>query len=174
MRIFEAKGRDAGKPISIAVANIEQARQVAEWNASAEALAKRFLPGPLTIILKKRTKLPNEFPANFPSELTCGKDSIGVRIVDHPVALELIELVGGPITATSANISGQSEPRTADDAVRQIGDKVDFVLDAGECPIGKPSTVVDLTGERGKPKIIREGAITKGEIEEVLSFKVED
>jgi len=160
LRVFEAKQRRLDKPISIAVASMEQAREVVEWNNAANVIAKKFLPGPLTIILKKKAK--------FPDELTAGEDKIGIRIPNHPVALELIKLVGNPITTTSANISGQPDPRTAEEAVKQIGKKVDFVLDAGKCKIGEPSTVIDLTA--GKVEIIRKGSLSKATIEEVLSF----
>jgi len=160
LRVFEAKQRRLDKPISIAVASMEQAREVVEWNNAANVIAKKFFPGPLTIILKKKAK--------FPDELTAGEDKIGIRIPNHPVALELIKLVGNPITTTSANISGQPDPRTAEEAVKQIGKKVDFVLDAGKCKIGEPSTVIDLTA--GKVEIIRKGSLSKATIEEVLSF----
>ena len=160
LRVFEAKQRRLDKPISIAVASVEQAREVVEWNNAANVIAKKFFPGPLTIILKKKAK--------FPDELTAGEDKIGIRIPNHPVALELIKLVGNPITTTSANISGQPDPRTAEEAVKQIGKKVDFVLDAGKCKIGEPSTVIDLTA--GKVEIIRKGSLSKATIEEVLSF----
>lgn len=161
LRVFEAKQRELNKPISIAVANVEQAREVVEWDDSIDALAKKFLPGPLTMILKKKV--------GFPDELIASEDKIGVRIPNHDVALDLIKLVGRPITTTSANISGQPNPRTAKEAVKQVGDKVDFVLDAGECEIGEPSTVVELVD--GRVKILRAGAISKKEIEGVLSFK---
>lgn len=160
LRVFEAKRRKLGKPISIAVASMEKAREIVEWNDSADVVAKKFLPGPLTIVLKKK--------ANFPDELTGDKDKIGVRIPGHEVALKLIKLADRPITTTSANIAGRPNPRTAKEAIEQIGNKVEFVLDAGECKIGEPSTVVDLT--EGKVKILRAGAISKKEIEEVLSL----
>jgi len=110
------------------------------------------------MILKKKARLPKE--------LTAGSEKLGIRIPDHPVALELIELAG-PITATSANITDQPAPITADEARKQIGEDVDFVLDGGECKIKEPSTIVDLSIE-GEFEILREGAIPRHKIEETL------
>jgi len=158
LKVFAAKSRVEGKPLSVAVASFDQMDELVFTNTPARKLTKAFLPGPLTIILKKKARLPDE--------LTGGSDKLGVRIPNHPIALKFAELAG-PITATSANIAGRSNPRSADEAKEQIGDKVDFVLDAGESPIGEPSTVVDLSEE--KLVVLRPGAISEDELKKVLS-----
>lgn len=158
MKVFEAKGREYKKPISIAVKNLSEAKKIAKFNPYALKLAKKFLPGPLTLILPLK--------AEFPEELTLGKNTIGVRIPNHPVAQKLLKQVNIPITATSANVSGSKESITASDAIKEIGDKVNLVLDAGPCKYGKPSTVVDAVD---KVKIVREGVFSKREILSVLS-----
>lgn len=153
-KVFKVKGRDFKKPISIAVASLSEAKKYTKFNSLALKLAKKFLPGPITLILPMKKK--------FPRMLTRGKDKIGIRIPDNKVALEFIKKCRVPITATSANISGSKEPVTAREAIKQIGDKVDLVLDAGRCRYGKPSTVVDAT--ISEIKIIREGVIPKEKI----------
>lgn len=156
-KVFAVKGRKYNKPISITLHSIKEAEKIVEWNKYAEKLARNFLPGPLTLILKLKVK--------FPKRLTCGEDKIGIRIPDHPITLELIKRLKVPVTATSANISGGKAPINAKEAIRQIGGKVDLVIDAGVCKYKKPSTVIDLTG---KPRILRVGVISKKEIDKVL------
>lgn len=158
LKVFGAKNRPLDNPLSVAVKNLNQADEIVYLNKSVKKIAKAFLPGPLTIVLRKKALLPKE--------LTGGLDKVGIRIPNHPVALRLVELAG-PITATSANLSGHPAPKTADDAKEQLGDKVDFVLDAGICGSGQPSTVVDLSVE-DKFEILREGNISKKMIEDVL------
>jgi len=157
LKVFDAKSRQEGKPLSVAVSSFDQMDELVFTNTLTVKLTKAFLPGPLTIILKKKVRLPEK--------LTGGSDKLGVRIPNHPVALKLAELTG-PITATSANIAGNSNPRTANEAKEQIGDKIDFVLDAGESPIGEPSTVIDLSEE--KIVIIRQGAISEEQLRKAI------
>mgnify|MGYP001596989610 CR=1 FL=1 len=151
-RIFEIKGRDLTKPSSIAFRDLEQARKFLEFTPAAEKLAKKFLPGPLTIILNSKIEF-DEF---------LGGNKVSVRIPDHPVAQTLLKEIKFPITATSANLSGGKDPVEVKDVVEQIGDKVDLILDSGKCKYGKPSTVVDATSD--EIKIIREGVIIKTEL----------
>jgi L-threonylcarbamoyladenylate synthase len=158
LKVFAAKKRPLDNPLSVAVRDIKQADEVAYVNTAARKLAKAFLPGPLTIVLKKK--------ANFPKELTSGSDKVGIRVPKNDIALKLIELAG-PITATSANISGQMPITTADEARRQLAGRVDFVLDGGPSRIGVESTVVDVS-EDGKCEIVRDGAIARSEIKKVL------
>lgn len=158
LKVFGAKRRPLDKPLSVAVSSLEEADKLVFVNEAARKIAGAFLPGPITIVLKKK--------ARFPKELTAGSDKLGIRIPDHPIALNLIELAG-PITATSANISGHPDPITAYEAKKQIGDRVDSVLDGGECKIKKSSTVVDLSIDSGF-EILREGAISRQAIEEAL------
>ena len=156
LKVFGAKRRPLNKPLSVATSSLEKADELVFINEAARKIAGAFLPGPITMILKKKARLPKE--------LTAGSEKLGIRIPDHPIALRLIELAG-PITATSANITGQPAPTTAYEAKKQIGKSVDFVLDGGECKIKEPSTVIDLME---KPKIIRAGAVPEGEIEKIL------
>lgn len=161
-RLYEAKRRPLGKPVPVLASSIEHAERIAVLPEEAKRLAARFWPGPLTIIVPAKPTLP--------SIVTGGSGKVGVRIPAHPVARLLIEEAGGLIVGTSANISGRSPPRTAEEALRELGDAVDVVVDAGPAPGGKPSTVVDLT--LSPPKIVRRGPIEKREIEEVLGVRV--
>jgi len=152
-RVFEIKGRKFNKPVSIAFSSFEQAKKYVKFNYTALKLAKKFLPGPLTLILPLKKKLPKN--------LTQGKNEIGIRIPDNKIALELIKKSGVPITATSANLSGGRDPATAKEAIKQIGNKVDLILDAGRCKYNKGSTIVKIVDGI---EIIREGVIPKEKI----------
>ncbi|MEE8402734.1 MAG: L-threonylcarbamoyladenylate synthase [Candidatus Hydrothermarchaeaceae archaeon] len=154
-QVFAAKNRQASKPLPIAVSDIPMLKRYAELTDTGERLAEAFLPGALTLVLKKR---------NLPDVLTGGLPKVGVRIPKSDIALRLIELSGAPITATSANISGNPPPVSAEDAASQIKE-ADIVLDEGLLAGSAPSTVVDLTG---KPKILRDGVIKRGELERVI------
>jgi L-threonylcarbamoyladenylate synthase len=157
-KIFKLKGREAKKPIPIAVNSIGMTRQIAELNPVAEVLFT-FLPGPLTIVAPARSSVSKL--------ITAGTGKVGIRVPNHPVALKLIDFVGGPITSTSANLSGKPAPLTVREALEQIGKSVDVALDAGKCKLGIPSTVVDATSKR--PKVLRRGPISEEEIRKVLS-----
>jgi len=158
-KVFEAKGRDTSSPLPVQIANVsELERVVLEVPDAAIILAKEFWPGPLTLVLyKNRAVSPI---------LTAGTEKIGVRIPDHPVALALVKTVGRPIVATSANLSGQSPATTAEQAIASLGGSVAVVLDAGECRLRVPSTVVDVTVT--PPQILRVGAIRVDAIESVV------
>ncbi len=154
MKVYKAKQREFKKPLSVAFHSLAQAKKYVKFNKTALKLAKKFLPGPLTIILPMRHKLPKE--------LTFGSKNVGIRIPNSKVTLELIKEFKYPITATSANISGNKDPITTDDAIVQIGDKVDLILDGGRCKFKKPSTVVDVS--TGYINVLREGAIKKSKL----------
>jgi len=158
LKVFGAKRRPFGNPLSVAVSSLDEADKLVFVNGPARKIAGAFLPGPITMILKKKARLVKE--------ITAGSDRLGIRIPDNPIALRLIELAG-PITSTSANISGQPAPTTAYNAKEQIGDRADFVLDGGRCKIKEPSTIIDLT-ELEEPKILRIGAVPKEDIKKVL------
>jgi L-threonylcarbamoyladenylate synthase len=158
LKVFAAKKRPLDNPLSVAVKDMKQADEIAYVNTAARKLAKVFLPGPLTIVLKKK--------ANLPKELTSGSGKVGIRIPRNEIALKLIKLAG-PITATSANISGQHPITTADEARKQLAGRVDFVLDGGPSQIGVESTVVDVS-EEGKCEILRDGAIARVTIKDTL------
>lgn len=158
-KIFKLKCREAEKPIPIAVNSVDMARQVAELTHAAEALFKKLLPGPLIIVARAKP--------NVSKLITAGTGKVGVRVPDHPVALKLIDFVGGPITSTSANLSGKPAPRTVREALEQLGGKVDVALDAGKCKLGVPSTVVDATTRQ--LKILRKGPISEEKIKKLLT-----
>ncbi len=156
-RLFEIKGRPK-KPISVVVSDLNMAKRIAEINETALKLMKRFLPGPLTIVVKKKDVIP--------SILTAGTEKVGLRMPDHKVPLKIVEYSGVPITSTSANPSGKKSPTRAEEVIRYFGDRVDVVVDGGETKLKVESTVIDTTTY--PPKILRLGAITVEEIEEVV------
>lgn len=158
-RLKELKGRDEGKAISIVVSDVAMMRQYADVTPLAEKLITAFLPGKLTIILNAK---------NLPPELS-NDGTIGIRMIDHPVPLQLIKELGKPVTATSANVSGMPTYRTVAEILAQFGEKSDLIYQVTNCPSelppSEPSTVVDARGDI--PIIIREAAIPK-----VAIFKV--
>ena len=159
LRIFEAKGRPLSSPLIVHVDGIAMARELAsEWPAAAEALAQRFWPGPLTIVVPKKPIVPDVVTAGLPS--------VGLRMPAHPLALELLRAAGIPLAAPSANRFTQLSPTTAGHVRAGLGDAVDMVLDGGACSVGIESTVISLVG--GRPKILRAGMISQPEIEAVI------
>ena len=151
-KIYLAKGRPSEKPLTLHVADLEQVEQVAKISATAEKLFEKFCPGPLTIILQKQKNLP-DFVA---------KKTVGIRFPDNEIALKLIKFSNCPIAAPSANISGQTPPKNAQDVLKNLGGKVPIILDGGECQFGISSTIIDLSDD--EPKILRVGAIPPEEI----------
>ncbi len=158
-KVFAAKVRPLEDPIPVAVNSFELAHQIAELTPVAELAFKKLLPGPLTLVVKAK-------PKKISKLVTAGTENVGIRLPDHPVVLKLIEFVGGPITATSANLSGKSAPVTIKEALEQLGKYVDVALDSGKCKFGTPSTVVDLSS--GAPRILRKGPISGKELSRIL------
>ena len=138
------------------MSSFEDVDKVAFVNESAKCLADNFLPGPLTLVLKKRKNVPNV--------VTGGLDKIAVRIPNNEVALDLL-LNFGPLTVTSANVHSMEAPHHVKDIQIQLGDSVAVYLEHGKLE-GSPSTIVDMTAK--KPNIVREGAITKREILDMI------
>ncbi len=157
-RVFNIKGRERKKPISILFSSVEQAKKYVYFNKNACKLADFFLPGGITMIL----------PAKVPLGKLFGGDNIAIRVSSNKVIQELMKRLKFPITSTSANISGKPDPYSAEESINQIGDKVDLVLDAGECEHGKPSTIIEIIDE--KVNIIREGAIPKKRIINYIKY----
>lgn len=156
-RLYEAKGRTGSKAIPILIASLEQAELVVkELHAQALALARDFWPGPLTIILQRKKSLPLDLSA---------KDTVGIRIPDHPVALVLLE-AAGPLAVTSANISGQANARTANEVLKNLDGKVELILNGGTTPGGRPSSIIDCTVD--PVRIVRHGPLSEEEIMAVL------
>jgi len=148
-RLFAAKERPSGQPVSVVVANVDAAKELAVMSARAEQLCRQWLPGPLTLLFRPT--------ASAPRSVVSEKNTIAIRVPKHPVALFLAKQFG-PVTASSANVHGKEPPVEASEAQAQLGERVDLYLDAGPCPVGKESTIVDLTG--AEPRIIREGAVS--------------
>lgn len=149
-KVFEIKGRAAGQPLLLL---LKDRSEVAAWTSavtpSAERLMDRFWPGPLTLVFAAR---PDISP-----ELTGGTGTIGLRVPGNEVTRALLRLAGNALTGTSANRSGFPSPRTPDEVMRELGDRIDLVLDGGVSAADRPSTVVDVTAE--PPRIIRMGAV---------------
>jgi L-threonylcarbamoyladenylate synthase len=155
-RIYEAKQRPFASPLIVHVADEVMARTVtAEWPESAQILAKKFWPGPLTLVLKKAESIP--------SLVTAGLPSIGIRVPAHPIALSLIRRAGIPIAAPSANRFSEISPTTAEHVRRSLGNRVDMILDGGPTQIGIESTVASLV--RVPPAVLRPGMISLHELE---------
>lgn len=159
LRALKGEGRE-GKHFSITVSDLAMLDEYAYVTPLAEKLIEKFLPGKITIVLK---------PRNLPSELGVGTDEVGVRIPNNQLALNLIEKIGKPITATSANVSGMPTKDTPAEILEQFGNNAHLitdVIDGGQLVASDPSTVVDARDE--EPIIIREGAIPTHDILSVL------
>lgn len=158
-RIFAAKDRPSFNPLIVHIAEIAAARTIVDFNARAEALAARFWPGPLTLVLPRAKGSPVSLLAG------AGLDSLALRMPDHPVARAVIAAAGRPLAAPSANPSGKVSPTTAAHVAEALGERIALVLDGGPCRIGLESTVLDLTGPRAV--LLRPGGLPKEEIEAV-------
>ena len=157
-RVYKVKERPSDMALPLLLADISQISEVAEpVPAIAWLLAKKFLPGALTIVLPKSKSVPDT--------ITAGGKTVAIRIPAHPVPVALVQGLGMPIVGTSANLSGKPSALTADDVYSQFGDKVDLVIDGGRYRGSRESTVIDITGE--VPVILREGAILERELRQV-------
>ncbi len=155
-RIFAVKGRPRQSPLIVHVDSIEMARTlVLEWPDAADRLARRYWPGPLTLVLPKRPSIPDIVTAGLPT--------VGLRVPSHPLALALIRAAGVPIAAPSANPFSELSPTTAEHVRHSLGDAVDLVLDGGPAVVGIESTVLSLAGD--EPLLLRPGVIPLPEIE---------
>jgi L-threonylcarbamoyladenylate synthase len=154
--VFAAKGRPLGMPLPLLLGSISELQLVTDKiTPTLEALAERFWPGPLTLVLAAGKSVP--------SLVTARGWTVAIRIPNHPVALELVRRFGGPITGTSANRSGSANPSNIDVARREIGPYVDLVIDGGPIPKGQASTILDISGP--VPRILREGLISEADIQ---------
>ena len=157
--IFRAKGRPMDNPLISHIAEIGELERFArEIPDTAVKLAEQFWGGPLTIILKKKTGIPDE--------VTAGLDTVAVRLPSHSIANALIRLSGTAIAAPSANLSGSPSPTTAEHCIADLDGRVDMIIDGGSSMIGIESTVVDLTGEI--PVILRPGMISPEDMTSVI------
>ena len=158
--IYEVKGRPAVKPLSLMVPD-ETAMELCceDVPVQAHALAKRFWPGPLTIVLKAKDFIP--------SIVLAGGSTVGLRCPDHPMTLKLLQECGLPLAAPSANPSGEASPKTAEQVLSYFDGKIDAVIDGGPCGIGKESTLLDMSA--APYKILRQGALPEEAIREALA-----
>ena len=158
-KIFAVKGRPQDNPLIVHVCSRTMANSLIEgWTAAAELCVQRFWPGPLTLVLPKT--------AIVSDVVTAGLPNVAIRMPSHPVALRLIEETGLPIAAPSANLSGKPSPTSGSPVWRDLKGKIPLILDAGACPVGLESTVLDVSGE--VPLILRPGGISKERLEAVL------
>jgi L-threonylcarbamoyladenylate synthase len=146
-KVFLAKHRDTGNVVSVAVGDMESARKIAEFNPAAEAIAEKFLPGPVTLILKSKAKI----------KYAVSKGNIGIRVPDDAFFMELWKSFGRPVVSTSANLSGEPDPVRAEDVDGSLLESVAAIVDGGKTKYGKPSTVVDVS--EGKATVVRDGAV---------------
>ena len=161
-RLYELKGRKRGKPVHVAVSGLAMAERYVMLDERARKLARAFLPGPLTLVLKERGVLARA--------LLSGGETLGLRIPDSDFVQTLTERVGVPVTATSANKSGDPAPYSIGEVHASFSEdfeRIDLVVDAGALPHTAPSTLVDLTDNQ--VVILREGPISRADIESVLS-----
>lgn len=151
-KIYAIKGRTFDKPIHLVVANLAMARTVGQFSPTAERLFEHLMPGPLTLIVPKQPVVPDLLVSGLPG--------VGIRMPENRFLLRLVQAAGLPVTATSANRSGQATPYSVADVETELGaaiEQVDLVLDQGRTPHSRPSTIVDLTQQPAA--ILREGPL---------------
>jgi L-threonylcarbamoyladenylate synthase len=161
-RVYEIKSRSRHKPLSLLIENTDQAEELAKpLPAEFYQLARRFWPGPLTVIVKASSRLPLKVTAN--------SGNVALRVPNARIPLAVVQAAGIPITATSANLSGESECTTALAVRDQLQNRISIIVDGGTSPREVASTIVDLTDDEARWRIIREGAIPAQEISEFFA-----
>ncbi len=157
--IFRAKGRPQDNPLIVHIADFEQIYGLCpDVPPQAKALAEAFWPGPLTMVVPKGPCIPDE--------VSCGLDTVGIRLPSHPLARALIRAAGTPLAAPSANISGKPSTTTAEHVLRDMDGKISAILDGGPCEVGVESTVLTLVLD--KPRLLRPGGVTLEALRSVL------
>lgn len=159
-RIFEAKGRPQFNPLIAHVADLAMARRYAEISSLAEKLADAFWPGPLTLVLPRRSD------CKLSLLVSAGLNTVALRAPNHPAAQALIAAVGRPLAAPSANRSGSISSTTAEHVRQSLGNAVDMILDAGPCSVGVESTIVKIDGDEAV--LLRPGGIARKQIEDCI------
>jgi len=170
-RVYEIKTRNRHKPLSLLIESIDQAEELC-WPGGLPSQAKplpeefyrlaiKYWPGPLTMIVKAGSRLPLKVTANT--------GNVALRVPNSSIALAVVRAASIPITATSANLSGHSECTTAEAVRDQLGERISIIVDGGTSPREVPSTIVDLTDEEARWKVMREGAIPAQEISEFFA-----
>lgn len=153
-RIYEAKGRPAFNPLIVHVSSLAQATDIAAFDEEARALAERYWPGPLTLVLPLRARAP------VASLVTAGLATIALRAPAHPAMRDLLAATGRPLAAPSANASGRISPTRAEHVLESLGGRIPLIVDGGPSAYGLESTIVALTG--GSPRLLRLGPIDLG------------
>jgi L-threonylcarbamoyladenylate synthase len=163
LEIYNIKGRPPDKPLSVLIGSPhDMEKMAADIPDLAYRLADRFWPGPMTLILNKNPSIPDS--------VTAGKNTIGLRIPAHPVPLALVK-IAGPLACPSANLSGERDPKTAQDVSEHLLGKIDILIDGGETALKIPSTIIDLT--TAPPKILRKGGLDISDIKECIGEVIE-
>jgi len=158
--IFAAKERPQFNPLIVHVPDLAAAETLAAFDGKARRIARKFWPGPLTLVLKRAQDCPVAL-------LACaGLDTLALRVPAHPLAQKLLRAAGLPLAAPSANRSGHVSPTTSAHVMEELGGRIAAVLDGGPCPIGIESTILDLSGE--KPLLLRPGGAALEELEKIL------
>jgi len=161
--IFSAKNRPTFDPLILHVASIEQAQSLCtDWPEMADKLARAFWPGPLTLILPKADHVPDL--------TTSGQPTVGIRMPNNRLTLELLSTLPFPLAAPSANPFGYVSPTNAQHVADQLGDSIDYILDDGDCSVGIESTIITI--DNGTPKVLRLGGLSLERIADVLGFPV--
>jgi L-threonylcarbamoyladenylate synthase len=155
--VFKAKNRPFDMALSVAVSSKQMMEKIAILDENADKLIKAFLPGPLTLIIEKKPEVPDL--------VTSLSRKVGIRIPDHPVAMELIKRTG-PIIATSANVHSHPDATDIDSAVKDLGMAISMYIDSGPSKLKRPSTIIWIMD--GEVEVVRQGAITLEQIEGVL------
>jgi len=162
-RLYAVKGRTPNKPLPLLIAEPGDAGRYAEITPVAQRLMSRFWPGPLTIVLRKS--------AGLRSRALAGQNTVGLRVPDNDVPRSLVKMLGEPMTGSSANRSGARPPVSAAEVAFSLGEMVSLVIDGGRATGEVESTVIDVSA--GAPAIVREGAVSREELEEALGREVE-
>ncbi len=158
-KVFEAKGRPSDNPLIVHIASFENIQQYAvRISSKGKQLAKKFWPGPLTLVTKKKVIVPDI--------VTAGLETVALRVPNHPVTLELLKEFKAGIVGPSANKSGQPSPTSADHVLYDLDGKIDLIIDAGPTTIGVESTVLDVTVD--PPVILRIGGLSREDIEKEI------
>ena len=163
-KIYRAKGRPTDKPLLLLIHDKAQLQAfVRTIPREALPLMEAFWPGPLTLVFPLK-------PNVVSSEVTRGLDTIGVRMPNHPITLELLRLADVPVAAPSANLSGHPSPTTAAQVAKDLDGRIAAIVDGGVCSIGEASTIVDVS--TAPPKILRQGAVSKTQLAQVLGYEL--
>jgi len=158
IRIYEIKKRPRFDPLIVHISSLADLEELTLGiDKQCATLIEKFWPGPLTLVLNKSS--------NVPDIVTAGLNTIAVRMPDHKIALELVTESGVPIAAPSANMFGSLSPTAAEHVIKQLGEKVDIIIDGGKTKIGVESTILDMTGE---PTILRPGGVSVEDIEKII------